>query len=469
MSAASSSTACHPASYRDPSGFVFHRQGCVLRQVNRCYQADYDRLMSSGLYDELVKAQLLVPHEEAPIDWGMEGEAYKVLQPVQLPFVSYPYEWSFSQLRDAALLTLDVQQRALAKGMTLKDASAYNVQLYQARPVLIDTLSFERYEEGTPWVAYRQFCQHFLAPLALMSYTDVRLNQLMRIYIDGVPLDLASKLLPWRTKLSLSLGIHIHAHARSQLKHAHAAAKPTQAKAPPKFSRRSFEAILASLKATVAGMKWRTGWTEWADYYEANNNYGGESLKVKERLVGEFIRQVGPRTVWDLGANDGRFSRIAIEGGASTVLAWDIDPTCVEANYRRVIEKRETSLYPLQLDLTNPSPGVGWANTERTSFTDRGPADAALALGLVHHLAISNNVPLARIAALLAGLANWLVIEWVPKEDSQVEKLLATRKDVFPGYVQPQFEQAFRGFFSIERTVPVEGTKRTLYLMRAIR
>ncbi|HYO67091.1 MAG TPA: hypothetical protein VEU33_13530, partial [Archangium sp.] len=208
------------ASFRDPSGFVFRREGIVYRQVNDSYREDFALLQGSGLHAELVQAGQLIPHEEVDLGLAAAPGAHKVLRPRQLPFVSYPYEWSFSQLQDAALLTLDVQEKALARGLSLKDASAYNVQLVDGRPMLIDTLSFEKYEEGRPWVAYRQFCQHFLAPLALMSHTDVRLGQLLRLYIDGIPLDLASRLLPGRTRFSFALGMHVHAHARSQQKYA---------------------------------------------------------------------------------------------------------------------------------------------------------------------------------------------------------------------------------------------------------
>ena len=184
------------SSFRDPSGFLFIREGVLYRQVNRAYAENYARLMESGLYAKLVKAGLLIPHTEANIDPPAPELAFKVICPERVPFISYPYEWSFGQLKDAALATLSIQKRALKAGMSLKDASAYNIQFYQAKPTLIDSLSFEIYQEGEPWVAYRQFCQHFLAPLALMAYRDVRLSQLLRVYIDGIPLDLASSLLP---------------------------------------------------------------------------------------------------------------------------------------------------------------------------------------------------------------------------------------------------------------------------------
>ena len=455
----------HPASFRDPSGFVFRRGGIVHRQIGAGYRDDYQRLMQSGLYDELVSAGLLLEHSEVELSLAADEGAYRVIRPVQLPFVSYPYEWCFSQLRDAALATLRIQRLALARGMWLKDSSAYNIQLHQARPVLIDTLSLERYPEGKPWVAYRQFCQHFLAPLVLMSKTDVRLNQLLKANLDGIPLDLASRLLPWSSRFSLSLGLHIHAHARSQRKYAERPAKVSAAAG--QLSRRALEALVAHLEATVERLSWRHGKTEWSDYYEANNNYSGQAMQSKERLVGELLRQVQPASVWDLGANVGRFGRLALQGGAQTVVAWDVDPACVEANYRQVAAGREQGLLPLVLDLTNPSPAMGWAHAERMSLAERGPADAVLALGLVHHLAISNNVPLARIAAHFKQLGRWLIVEWVPKEDSQVQKLLASRADVFPDYRQAAFEEAFQKEFRIERKAEIDGSRRAVYLMQA--
>ncbi|AKI99604.1 hypothetical protein ATI61_109204 [Archangium gephyra] len=455
-----------PASFRDPSGFVFRREGIVYRQVNDSYREDYELLQGSGLHAELVQAGQLIPHEEVEPGLAAAPGAYKVLRPRQLPFVSYPYEWSFSQLQDAALLTLDVQDKALARGLSLKDASAYNVQLVDGRPMLIDTLSFEKYEEGRPWVAYRQFCQHFLAPLALMSHTDVRLGQLLRLYIDGIPLDLASRLLPGRTRFSFALGMHVHAHARSQLKYAD---KPVEAARPStaQFSKHAFRALVASLRNAILKQQWTTPHTEWADYYEANNNYGAKGLDEKGKALEQLLEQVRPGTVWDLGANTGVFSRVASKSGAR-VVAWDIDPNAVEFNYRRVRDDKDPSVLPLQLDLTNPSPGLGWANAERGSLAERGPVDLVMALGLIHHLAISNNVPLDRVAGFLATLGHHLVLEFVPKEDSQVVKLLATRKDVFPTYHRAGFEAAFAPYFTTLRALDIPGTRRTLFLMKRL-
>ena len=206
-------------SFRDPSGFLFYKNNILYRQVNTTYRENYNFFIESGLYQSLVDSKLLVPHIEEKTDVICGDGVYKILKPEVVPFVSYPYEWCFSQLKDAALTTLKIQKIALDFGMSLKDSSAYNIQFVRGKPVFIDTLSFEKYQEGSPWVAYKQFCQHFLAPLALMSFLDVRLNQLLKVFIDGVPIDMASTLLPVKTKLKFSLFSHIHLHAKTQKKH----------------------------------------------------------------------------------------------------------------------------------------------------------------------------------------------------------------------------------------------------------
>jgi hypothetical protein len=450
------------ASFRDPSGFLFTDNGILYRQINRAYSKDYTRLMDSGLYDKLVKANLLIPHVESdqlPVE---SDSAFKVIQPERVSFISYPYEWSFSQLKDAALATLFIQKRALKLDMSLKDASAYNIQFIRGKAMLIDTLSFEMYKEGQPWVAYKQFCQHFLAPLALMSYCDVRLSQLLRVYIDGVPLDLASSLLPAKAKLNFGLLTHIHIHAGAQKRYSDKAVKPLVSG----MSKQAMIGLIESLENTIEKLAWKPAGTEWGDYYE-NTNYTDSAFEHKKQLVHEWTFEKTPALVWDLGGNTGIFSREAASSGAFTV-SFDIDPAAVEQNYRNVKSKKEQNLLPLVLDLTNPSPSLGWNNNERDSFGARGPVDMALALAVIHHLAISNNVPLPQLADFFASICRWLVIEFVPKSDSQVQKLLASREDIFPNYTRADFESVFSSCFKIHKTEFVRDSERTLYLMEAV-
>ena len=435
-------------SFRDPSGYVFREDGALLRLVAEPYRADFETLMGSGLHDDLVAAGLLIPLEgrfERP-------GAVAVLRPEVVPTISYPYEWCFGQLRDAALLTLELARRALAKGMILKDASAYNVQFLREKPIFIDTLSFETYREGEPWVAYRQFCGHFLAPLALMANVDARLGGLLRVHLDGVPLDLASRLLPFRTRLSPGLLAHVHLHGKA------ANRKATEDVGRVRLSKIALLALLDSLRKTVEGLRPPTERTTWGDYY-ANTNYDEAAFAEKRRLVVRMLEGASG-DCWDLGANTGEFSRIAADGGLRTV-AWDMDPGAVEEAYRR----RHPGVLPLVQDLANPSPDLGWAGAERDSLLRRGPVDVVMALALVHHLALGNNVPLERIAAYLAKLGRTAIVEFVPKEDSQVRRLLADRRDVFSDYDQAGFEAAFAPHFTLEAREPLAGTVRTLYRM----
>ena len=449
------------ASYKDPSGFVFQRNGQLLRQINQCYREDFEALNQSGLYSALVDSGRLVSHE--PIDAPFEDPTvgWKVIRPRKIDFISYPYEWSFSQLRDAALLTLAIQKQAMEHGLSLKDATAFNVQFDAGNPILIDTLSFEGYEEGKPWVAYRQFCKHFLAPLALMSLRDVRLGQLLRTNLDGVPLDLASSLLPFSSRLKFSLMVHLHLHAKMDRKHAATTDTPATTRT---LGRTQLLGIVESLESAVKSLKWDPGGTEWADYYR-DTNYSSAAMEHKRKLVSEFIDAAAPKNVWDLGANIGEFSRLAGDRGIDTI-AFDIDPAAVEKNYLHVRQQNEKHLLPLLMDLTNPSPALGWNHAERMSLADRGPADLVLALALIHHLAISANVPLGHIARFLHRLARNLIIEFVPKSDSQVARLLVVRKDIFDQYTQEQFESQFRQYFDIDRSEPIAESQRVLYLMR---
>lgn len=453
------------SSFRDPSGFMFRHEGTLYRQVNQACRETYDQLMGSGLYEALLKKGWIIPHREVAEPIAEPETAYRVLQPEPLIFVSYPYEWSFGQLKDAALRTLDIQLLALDHGMILKDASAYNIQFHEGRPLLIDTLSFDIYREGSIWEGYRQFCEHFLSPLTLIAKTDIRLNQLSRVYIDGIPLDLASSLLGPATRLSPGILMHLHLHARAQSAYAGSdysgSLKP---RAPRPLSRRGLTGIVTSLRNLIRKLDWQPAGTEWVDYYQATN-YSDEAFQAKNRQIQRLLKAIQPTQVWDLGANTGVFSRLASEMAIPTV-AFDIDPAAVEINYRRVKAERETRLLPLVMDLTNPSTGLGWAGRERDALVERGPVDCALALALIHHLAISNNVPLGRIAAFFACICRHLIIEFVPKSDSQVKRLLRSRRDIFDDYHEAGFEAAFEPYFTLEETCPLEGSERTLCWMQ---
>ena len=451
------------SSFRDPSGFLFEKNGELYRQVTTKYEKQYERLSQSGLYDKLTKQKHLISHQEVDKAGSLRADTYRILKPELIPFISYPYEWTFGQLKDAALLTLSIQKQALEHNMILKDATAFNIQFLKGSPIHIDTLSFELYKEGAPWIAYRQFCEHFLAPLALMSRRDIRLSHLLVAYLDGVPLDLASKLLPKTTYLTPGLVVHIHIHAKLQLAYNTKPIKSSQTR----MSKEAMISLVNSLEKIVHKLSWQQPVTQWGNYYN-KTNYKQGSLQKKGEIVEQFLSKItpSPKTAWDLGSNNGFFSRLASKQGIYTV-ASDIDPVAAKKNYIQLKKYKEENILPLVIDITNPTSALGWGNTERMSLAQRGPADVVLALAFIHHLAITNNLPLAMIAEYMRLIGKHLIIEWVPKSDSNTKRLLAGRDDIFDEYTQKSFEESFSKYFTIIHSESVVNSKRIIYLMRA--
>lgn len=452
-----------PASFRDKSGFVFKEKGIFYRQINLSYKQHYEHLMTSGLYEALTPKGWLLPHAELSDTMdnvSVSSDAYKIIRPMQLDFISYPYSWSFGMLKDAALLTLKIQKQALKYGMILKDASAYNVQFVGSQPVFIDTLSFEVYTEGDAWVAYGQFCRHFLAPLALMAYKDVSLNKLLMTHLDGIPLPLASKLLPWKSHLNIFMALHIHLHARTQVR---LQDKKVEKKRKT-LSKNALLQLIDSLESAIKKLNWQSKATEWHDYYD--KSVGKTYLEHKKELVTAFLEETAPKTgrVLDLGANDGTFSHLAAKIG-SHVLSFDIDPACVEQNYRNLKAQQERRITPLIADVTNPDPAIGWQNRERTSLWERTNTQTTMAMALIHHLCISNNIPLSMVAKWLSQITDNLIIEFVPKTDEKVQILLQNRLDIFDDYTIDNFIIHFSQYFDIKKQATIPPTERILFLM----
>ena len=441
------------ASFRDPSGNVIHYKNEIYRIINHNYKNEFDHFIKSGLYQKLISENLIVEYnEDDTIQIKSDFDNfYKIIKQEKIHFISYPYEWSFDMLKDAALTILQIQKICLEFGMSLKDASAYNVQFYNGKPILIDTTSFEMYQDG-PWKAYRQFCEHFLAPLALMSKKDVRLFQLLLSNIDGIPLDIAAKIIPKSTFTNFGLAAHIHAHAKAQ--------KHYEDKKVKKQKLRKIQllGIIENLKATIKNLKIKQK-TEWADYYN-DTNYSDVAEKEKRVIVKNFLKKCSSEIVIDLGANDGRFSEIAAEN--SYVVSMDIDPIAVNTNYL----KHNPKIIPIVTNLANPSPAIGWNNNERKSLFDRIKNNTCIALALIHHLRITHGIPLENQFEVFSKIAKFLIIEFVPKEDSQVKRLLQNRDDVFDDYDIKTFERvAFKNFENIEY-LEVKDSLRKIYLMK---
>lgn len=445
------------SSFRDAAGFLVTQGGRLYRVVTKTGEADYRLLQSSGLYDHLTARGWLIPHEELASS-PLTMPAACVLAPLLIPFISYPYEWSFSQLQDAALLTLDIQREALQKDMSLKDASNYNIQFMGSRPVFIDTLSFEQ-RSDSPWVAYGQFCRHFLAPLALMAAGNMDINRMLIAFLDGLPLATALQLLPLTQRLRWGLFLHLGLHARSQKRHQDSDVGRGKILF---FGIKRQLALVDSLYQTVLALKKPRIKTEWGDYLSTMDHYSVRAEEEKKRIVEKVAMENHPAMVWDLGGNIGHYSRLFSSRGLRTI-CFDGDPLCVDANYLEAKKENNETLLPLLMDLANPSPAIGWEHCERQSFLQRGPADLVLALALVHHLRITANIPLVRLGSFFASCGRKLLIEFVPKGDPMVKKLLLNRSDIFTDYSQPEFEKSFGQHFRLVQKWSLPESARLLY------
>lgn len=438
------------ASFRDPAGFVFEEDGELFRQILPYGRTAFEAFQHSGLARRLMEQGKVAPY--SVVSDNKEGI---VLQIKRLEYVTYPYEWCFSQLRDAALLTLELMVEALDNGLILKDASAFNVAFQKCRPVFLDHTSFEIYQEGSSWMAYRQFMMHFAAPLLLMQKVDLRCLQLFRSDIDGIPLDLASHLLPMHTWFQLNPLLHIHLHSVLETK---VSSDKTRRRTAP-ISKKRLLALLEGLRSWIASMKMPKQATPWENYYN-DNSYSAEAFVAKLQIVKEYCSRNRFRSLIDLGANCGVFTKIAAES-VGFVIAADYDQRAVEALYS-LGKAHKAEIQPLLLDLNNPSPDLGVLCVERDSFFGRTKVDCALALALIHYLRITGNWSLAHIVSLFDKLASNALVEFVPLDDVQVQRLTRGRDEIYQDWSLDNVCKAFQEKFNVCGTYPIPGSGRVL-------
>ncbi|MDD8018237.1 MAG: SAM-dependent methyltransferase [Bacteroidota bacterium] len=454
-----------PSSYKDKSGFVFWYHGEVFRCVSPAYKNHYEHFIDSGLSEKLTSHSLIIAHHEVddtsifPID---PEDIYKVIKPKTLPFISYPYEWSYEQLKDAALATLKILRISLDHGMILKDAHPFNIQFVDNHPLLIDTLSFEKYTEGTPWVAYKQFCEAFIAPLAVLSQVDNRLNNILRTYTDGIPLDIVPSLLPLKSKLKIGLLLHLFWHARFSSRRANGEKIHST-----KVSMASLQRIISSLEDTIRSLRPKLKKTLWNGYYE-HDHVTSAYVEKKSNFLINALTTCKINSLLDVGSNEGMFSLLASKHGVHTI-AVDSDPNCVEKLF--LIAKREERklLTPLIVNLVNPSPSFGWNYQTQINFWDRiKRVDCILSYALIHHLVLTNHISFSMIAEQFAHHCRYLIIEFVGKEDPQAQELIQLRQTLFDEYNEDNFEREFKKYFSMIKKEPLVPLSRTLYLMESM-
>ncbi len=458
-----------PGSFRDPLSRVYVDEDAVWRGLSAAGLADFEAYAATTAFrdaqaDGRLVATTPVPVADAPIDGAWAG----ALRHERVRVVTYPYEWTFAMLRDAALLQLDLSRAALAEGVLTKDATSYNVQFDGARPVFIDVGSFERLVPGEPWAGYRQFCELFLNPLYLQAVADVPFQPWLRGSLNGISPTIAAHILAKRKRLRRDLLTHVRLHARAETHYADAdAGRDVRGELKRAgFGPKIIDAQMANLQRAVERLEWKASASTWSSY-GARGHYTDADLDAKAAFVAQATSALGDPMVLDLGANDGRFSRVAIDAGASLAVAVDGDPLVVDHLYRQLRSEGERRILPLVLDLADPSPALGWRSKERASFVDRVRPDLVLCLAVIHHLALSNTVPFDEIVAFLHDFDAALVVEMPHRDDPMASRLLGRKREgVFDHYDRPQWEAALGRRFTIDEQVTLPSGTRTLYRCR---
>jgi ribosomal protein L11 methylase PrmA len=448
-------------SFRDPAGRVFSSAGRIFRTVMPASAPAYEGVRDAGLLDALIGGGLLVGSQEvdrAALSTIAPAPTY-VLEHPRIPFVSYPYEWSFSLHKRAALHHLDVHLAALDSGFTLSDATAYNIQFLGTRPVFIDHLSFRPYRAGEIWLGHRQFCMQFLNPLICWALLGIQPNHWFRGSLEGVaPEDLAP-LLRWRHNLSLTVATHVTAQAALQRRSVRSGATAGHLR-EGRLPLGRLKAMLIGLRHYIAKLEPKTAPTVWGDY-ATDNSYAQAEASAKRQFVSEMVEATRPRLLLDFGCNSGDYSLAALEAGAERVVGFDYDHGALERAFRRFDDKGADFL-PLWLDAANPSPSQGWGQAERQGLAERAHADALIALAFIHHIVIGRNVPLDMALDWLVAMAPVGVIEFPPKSDPMVQRLLSQRDDIFPDYNETTFLALLGARARIVRSEPLSEGGRLL-------
>jgi len=458
-----------PGSFRDCKARVFYSANGVFRGLSEQAFNEWNALSSTRFFARFMAEGKLVHTEQVDksdeLGSAISGEWAAVLKHQTIPFISYPYEWSFGMLKDAALLMLELMLAALNEDMILKDSSAFNVQWMGAKPVFIDITSFEKLTPGEPWVGYRQFCQMFLYPLFLQAYKDVPFQPWLRGNIDGIEPEHCNNLMSIWDLLRPGVLTHVYLQTKMQTKYAKTQRDIKGDLRAAGFNKGLIKANVSRLGKIIRGLTWKRTKSQWLDY-TSNNNYTETDREVKVAFVHNVVMSRPWHLVWDLGCNIGTFSRIAAEN-ARYVVAIDADQLAIERLYQAFKAEGNTSILPLIINLADASPNLGWRGLERKALTERGKPDLTLCLALIHHIVISANIPLNEFVDWLASLGTSLVIEFVTKEDPMVKTLLRNKEDNYADYEIKYFERCLSKSFDVNRQVVLPSGTRILYYAKA--
>jgi hypothetical protein len=465
-------TAADPGSFRDPDSRVVEREGRVLRALSPQGLEDFERLERTAFFARATEEGRLVRtsrSQDEPIDDGLlTGGVAAVLEHERVPFLSYPYEWPFGMLKDAALLELRLMLDALEEGMILKDASPYNVQWRGSRPVFIDVGSFEELREGEPWAGYRQFCELFLYPLMIQAYRGVSVRPWLRGRVAGISPAECAGLLSFRDRFRRGTTSNVFLHSRLQTRYESSSRDVKGEMKRAGFGTEVLKATVRKLQKLVTRLEPPKRGTEWTGY-EEELPYEEEEAARKAELVERAAGSRQWELAWDLGCNEGLYTRIAARH-ARYCMGCDADEGVIERLYGALREDGDETILPLIVDITDPSPGLGWRTLERKALTERGRPDLVLALALTHHVSITGNVPVRELVDWLAGLGASLVVEFVDPEDPMASRLLGRKRPhTHDDYRRDFFERCMNEAFDVESAETLRGGKRTVYFAHPLR
>ncbi len=456
-------------SYKDSAARVFKKEGLYYRCIFNEYKAEYDHLMQSGLYRQLQAKELLIAHEEIDFEEGNENpQIYKLIKPTQISFQSYPFEWSYTQWRKAILAYLAINKIALRHGMILKDATPYNFYLKAGKAIMLDTSSFEFFKAGDKWMAYKQFCSEFFTPLALMHYSGQRWSRITKSHLRGLPLNFVSKQLPLKSWFNISTFLHIHLHSKYANAEGETNAIKAQQKSNRGFSVEKLVSLSEMIHSTVKG--WRTPYPfekHWSTYYENDIEFDAY-LEDKEKTIKGWLENIKPNRVLDLGANTGKFSFLASQY-AERVVALEYDDICVDRIEKDILDQKIGNLDVLTMDLSDATSNLGVLDMEFASIYLRAKSDMVMALALIHHLHISNQLSFDQIAEMLVQFTNqYAIVEFIPIEDSKVQLLMKEKAKDFKDYSEKNFIRALSKFFMIKESQILQISERKLFLLEKI-
>jgi SAM-dependent methyltransferase len=452
-------------SFRDRDGRVYHCLGRVFRGLNPNALENFRQLQQQDFYQKLVETGKVIgtheiSDEKNPLPDDVKARWAGFLEHECVPVISYPYEWTFSMLRDAAVLQLHLVERAISHDFTLKDATPYNVQFINRKPVFIDIPSFEPLQQGEPWAGYRQFCEMYLFPLLLQAYKRCNFQPFMRGSINGIDVQAAAALFGFRDRFRKGVLSHVWLQSKLDRRFGGSSENVRSDLKTAGFNQELILVNVRKMQKLIGRLEWEATGSEWGDYSEFHN-YSDDDHQRKEAFVRDAIASEQPATVWDIGCNTGQFSRIAA-GLCQQVVSMDIDHVAIERLYRD--KEAPDNILPLVQNLADPSPNWGWRNRERSDLQNRSQPDMVLCLALIHHVVISANIPLPEFIEWLAGLTDRLVIEYVSRRDDKVKTLLRNKEDKYQDYSREGLESALLRNFVIQQKEEVNQGDRTLYL-----